>query len=238
MVSIIFALFSYIDVHEVTPTEWEAALQCPAYKGKGSPPDCGNYRLITLLSAIAKLLEIVISRRVEAHERVHPNLDINQGGFQRDRGVSFMQYILLELVGARCHYRVKAPADPRRGSPVGRGGPTYCCFIDFKKAFPSVYKQGLWVLLHKYGIQGKLWRIMHSMLAKTSSRVRAGGGTSEPYEAEHGVREGSVLSPVLFLIFINELLTVLRASGIGARWAGLWLAALLYADDVVLIADS
>ena len=54
---------------------------------------------------------------------------------------------------------------------MGRGGPTYCCFIDFKKAFPSVYKQGLWVLLHKYGIQGKLWRIMHSMLAKTSSRV-------------------------------------------------------------------
>ena len=47
-----------------------------------------------------------------------------------------------------------------------------------------------------------------------------------------------MLSPVLFLIFINELLTALRVSGIGARWAGLWLAALLYADDVVLIADS
>ena len=62
-------------------------------------------------------------------------------------------------------------------------------------------KEGLWVLLHEAGIKGKLWRVLHNTLTRTSSRVTFEGAHSTLYEAINGVREGSVLSPTLFIIF-------------------------------------
>ena len=219
---------------ETAPNDWRTAVQAPIYKGKGKLTDCGNYRLITLLSAMAKIYEIVLNKRIAVILTSKQLIDINQGGFQSKKGTLTCLYIFTELIKAR--HRAGKPGAPQH--PVGPGGPTYCLFIDFKKAFPSVYKEGLWTTLHDAGIKGKLWRILHDLLTGTSSRIRDGDLISQAYTAINGVREGSVLSPTLFLIFINGLLTTLRKLGLGAYWGSQWLGLLLYADDAVLIANS
>ena len=231
MLSLLHQMMAMAFERETVPTPWKAAIQTPIYKGKGEKVDCGNYRLITLLSAAAKMYEIILKKRVRRTLKLTQLLDINQGGFQADRGTLFCLYIMTELLRGRKR-AMSVGAAPH---PAGKG-PTYCLFIDFKKAFPSVYKEGLWVLLHEAGVKGKLWRVLHNLLTQTSSRVTFEGIHSAIYEAINGVREGSVLSPTLFIIFVNGLLKALRSLGLGAKWSLIWLGALMYADDLVLIA--
>ena len=95
--------------------------------------------------------------------------------------------------------------------------------------------------LKQAGIGGHLFRAIEAMYHNVQSSVQVGGATSAPYTIETGVREGSVLSPVLYTIFINDLLTKLHATGEGVCIAGdadCRIAVMGYADDLVLVART
>jgi hypothetical protein len=92
----------------------------------------------------------------------------------------------------------------------------YACFIDVRKALPNVYKKGLWCKVHDMGATGKIWRVLHDMYEGGTAHITVREGVmSGEYRAENGVREGLVLSPTLFIIFINGLINELEEAGLG-----------------------
>ena len=142
-----------------------------------------------------------------------------QGGFRPQRGCPDQLFSLVEILRNR-----------------GQTG-TFCCFIDVKKAFDRVFRGGLWARLWKVGVRGKLWRVLRTIYKKVESCVLVSGEKTEWFKIDTGVRQGCVLSPRLYALFINGLIDELSNAKLGVEISpGLLLASLLYADDIVLIA--
>ena len=98
-----------------------------------------------------------------------------------------------------------------------------------------MWRDGLWKTLWDTGIRGKMWRIIRNMYRNTQSCILVGKEKSEFFNIEGGVRQGCVLSPILFSIFINRLAKHLTSCGIGIAIGGEKIASLFYADDLVII---
>ena len=118
------------------------------------------------------------------------------------------------------------------------GVDSFVCFIDVKKAYDRVWRNGLWVCLADNGIEGKMWRILRSMYRVTRLSVLYDGVDSELFDVEVGVRQGDVISPLLFSIFFNGLIRDLKAKGVGVKFGNRIVSGLWYADDTSLLAGS
>ena len=81
----------------------------------------------------------------------------------------------------------------------------YCAFIDFKQAFDTVWRDGLWGKILKSGIDGKCVRFIQNMYKGIKSKVQIGHDVSDYFMCKVGVRQGENLSPFLFSIYINDL---------------------------------
>ena len=105
----------------------------------------------------------------------------------------------------------------------------YMAFVDLEKAFDRVPRKVIWWALRKLGVEEWIVRLVQGMYANARSRVRVGEGFSKEFEVKVGVHQGPVLSPLLFIIVLEALSREFRA---GVPWED------LYADDLVIIADS
>ena len=143
-----------------------------------------------------------------------------QGGFRPGRGCADQLFVLTSILKSRKRKR------------------TYCCFIDVRKAYDRVWRDGLWKALWLEGIRGKMWRIIRSLYKKIRSCIILGKEKTESFDIEVGVRQGCVISPILFSIFINRLAKEIVQSGIGVMVKDRKISILLYADDIVLIAET
>ena len=90
-------------------------------------------------------------------------------------------------------------------------GPLYTFFLDIKKAFDTVNRDMLMVKLHGKGVSGKVWRVIRAAYRQTRSKVTMHGATSAQFDLHQGVAQGCTLSPVLFVIFLDDLLRALHA---------------------------
>ena len=150
---------------------------------------------------MCKVFERIMHNRLTrwCNEQQQKPIDTNQVGFQANLCTLDLIYTLTETV------RLRAAANR----------PTYVCFVDVRKAFPSVFKAGLLFKLHQIGVRGRYWRMIKSMYASISTRILTGSGDAELgteeleslyYDVDTGVREGSILSPLLYILFIDGLL--------------------------------
>ena len=105
----------------------------------------------------------------------------------------------------------------------------YMAFVDLEKAFDQVLRTVIWWALRKLGVEGWIVRLVQGMYANAWSHVHVGEGYSEEFEVKVAVHQGSVLSPLLFIIVLEALSRELRS---GVPWED------LYADDLVIIAES
>ena len=87
------------------------------------------------------------------------------------------------------------------------------------------------------GISGKMWRVVRNLYQEVGSCVRLGKEKTDWFSLEVGLRQGCILSPVLFAVFIDRLAEEVKKVG-GARYGEIMLSLLLFADDIVLVADS
>ena len=179
----------------------------------------GSCRGITLSSVIAKTLEIILL------QRLYPALE--ERGFAYQKGISCVdaifatQEVLLNLV--------------RQGSNP------YLCFYDIEKAFDSIEFPILLQHLYDAGINGKCWRVIKNWYSQSTVRIRSNGLVSDPFVVGRGVKQGSVLSPSLFLIIIiviNSLIGHLRDKNYGTSLQGFFLGAAVHADDVRTVATN
>jgi exonuclease III len=214
-------LLNYIWENEVLPHELTLGRIVTLFKG-GDLFDPGDYRGITLLSVVYKLLSAILNSRLSVFCEKNGVLGEEQGGFREGRGCPDQLFSLYSIVGER----------------LGKKQPTFLCFIDIKKAYDKVWRDGLWLRLADSGIKGKLWRVIRGLYASTESSVFVEGKDSDLFNLDLGVRQGDVLSPLLFSIFFNGLIDLLREKGYGVKVVRRQICGLWYADDIVLLAES
>ena len=111
-------------------------------------------------------------------------------------------------------------------------------FLDVKKAFDTVWHEGLLFKLCQFGFPRYIWIIIHNWYRGSSSAVLWTSKTSRYFPVKQGVCQGAILSPLLYSIFVNDLLHLLSSSGHGVSIGGIFCGSPMYADDLALIAES
>ncbi|KAJ8456384.1 hypothetical protein ONZ51_g12159 [Trametes cubensis] len=221
--------------------DWRVNVIVSLYK-KDDPEDPNNYRGVTLISVMQKILTgVMLDRLSKAVERKNI-LTRAQAGFRKGEEAIAQVVTLAEIVRRR--YLANE-------TTVG-------VFVDFKKAYDKVPHALLWVYLHQSGVKGHFLEMLRKLYHRTEVSVRAGGGVSEPFDLKRGLRQGCLLSPILFDIFINMMLIDIGEHVV--RWnrdlftegvkvngrnpyvrGGIFpvqIQGLKYADDVISLMDS
>ena len=110
--------------------------------------------------------------------------------------------------------------------------------FDFKKAYDTVHRIKLWSCLEGAGLEGRMVEFLRAAYQECKCQVKVGDMVSESFDVVKGLRQGCVLSPVLFSLYINSLVNRLREAGIGVEGRGQRIPALLYANDMVTLVDD
>jgi len=121
---------------------------------------------------------------------------------------------------------------------VHEGSAVYACFLDASKAFDLVRHEILFSRLLDRNFPVQLIRLLMSWYKDQRMCVRWDGSFLDSFCVSNGVRQGGVLSPILFTIYVDDLLEDLSKLGIGCYWDSLFAGSVCYADDLVLLAPS
>ena len=121
---------------------------------------------------------------------------------------------------------------------VQKNGKFYTCFVDFQKAFDKVWRTGLLHKLLKFNIRGKFYDMIKNIYSKTYSCIKNNGSFSAIFETNTGVKQGEPLSPLLFNIYLNDLVEYLGVNSMTPTLNEVKINSLLYADDLALVATS
>ena len=198
----------------VLPSQWKHAEIIPI------PKKDGEWRPISLLLIISKLAEkLVRARLMEARSEPHVNLF----GFETARGVddatAFMRHLTAQVGNKSKKLKI-------------------ALFIDFEKAFELISKEAILDILATEGIKGKLLRWLNDYMTRRTAHVKYRGFTSAEFLLRAGTPQGSILSPPLFNIAMNELLHLLDETDMKSRLAQETLQNISYADDLGLTLTS
>ena len=115
----------------------------------------------------------------------------------------------------------------------------FACFVDFRKAFDSVWHEGLFFKLKKIGIRGKTLGLIKDIYKKTNCAVKSGNVITSFLDYTKGVRQGCLLSPKRFNIYVNDLCETMNNDNDGDIFLEEHKAnILMYADDLIIIFES
>ena len=221
---------------EDIPEDWLRAIVVPLFK-KGDKSICDNWRGISLLSVVGKVFTHIILRRLVAV--VDPKISECQAGFRKARGCADQIFSLRRIMEQA--KRLKKPL--------------YMCFVDLKAAYDTVNREALLLILAQYGVSEKLCNIIRALYTETKAAVRVEGELTDWFDIVNGLRQGCLLSPILFNVYIDHVLKIAlkgyegnvriefrmpdgrRARGDLCEGVERVME-LLYADDLVIICET
>ena len=177
-----------------------------------------NHRGITIGSIFLKILEIMAANE-ELRQKIDSTTNNLQVGFTRARSPSMASLLITEAV-AEAHHR---------------STPVYIATLDARKAFDVVCHRILKMKLYETDISSGLWMILDNLYTDSQECVRWRGGDSDPFFSKQGVKQGSIISPMLYKAYINGLLDTLQQNHLGAFIGGFFVGSPACADDVLLI---
>ena len=201
------------------PSPWRIA-EIVAIPKKGKPlTEPSSYRPISLLSCVGKLAERLVQQRLQHWLEAAGKINPNQAGFRRghstlDQLARVTQSIFDALEVPRTKH-----TRPQRA---------VLALLDFTAAYDRVWRDALWAKMGRLGVPGCAIRWIRALLSDRRARVRWGGATSKWRVFQEGLPQGSVLAPLLWLIYINDLTVAADDST----------TASLFADDVAVLATA
>ena len=230
--SFLLNLYNKAWENERIPDDWGHGTLVLLYKGKNTPRDkLTNYRPITLLTTLWKTYMKLINNRLMQYLRENKLISPFQAGFQKRKGCLQHVAAITEICRRRKYYKKK----------------TILTFFDISKAYDSVPQNELWYKMGKIGVGGKMLNVIREMYSHQHSSVKTPLGISDPYQMSLGVRQGCVLSPTLFNIYINDIFEHTHWNPVMCNppkrkpkrnaWTNP-VHMFLYADDIVTLCDN
>ena len=222
-VSFLHILFNICFDTGVIPSDWGKCVINPIPKSCTSDRrDPLSYKGIALAPSMYKIYCFILNERLSNWSEQNGKIIDEQNGFRKKRSTVDHLSSLTSLI------------DTRRKRKLS----TYCAFIDFSKAYDCINRDILWGMLSSIGVSGKLFGAIRSLYSSISSCVRINHLTTDWFNVSSGLRQGCCLSPLLFNLFINEVALQIKSRGKGVQVGNDIVSILLYADDVVLLADN
>jgi hypothetical protein len=215
-------LFNKVFDSGIYPSDWAKAIVVPIFK-KGDAHQPDNYRGISLINTACKCFTSILNKRLYSWLEENKMIVENQAGFRKKYSTTDHIFTLYSAI-QKCLNK--------------KGQKVYVAFVDFRKAFDSVSHEMLFKTIEDRGIKGKFYVTVRSMYESLMACIRIKNDLSEFFDCPVGVRQGCVLSPTLFSLFINQLATHINVSGVhGIQLLPnlLDLFILLFADDIALI---
>lgn len=194
-----------LDTGEV-PLDWRQAWVVPIFK-KGERHLAANYRPVSLISITCKILEHVVHSSIMKHFDHHAILTNCQHGFRRKRSCETQLIVTVHEIARQ----------------LAEGAQVDAILLDFSKAFDKVPHARLLTKLAYYGVRNDTLKWISAFLSQRQQQVALEGVLSSPVGVQSGVPQGTVLGPLLFLAFINDLPESVQFSSVK-----------LFADDSLL----
>ena len=218
-IKLLVKLFNTISNLGYFPKEWNFGLLTLIHRD-GDTDEENNYRAITLNSCLGKMFCTLL------HNRLSPLLEQQnifckeQAGFRKNHRTTDHIFLLRKIVRTY----------------TSQNSYLYTCFVDFSKAFDSIWRQALFQKISNLGIHGKFLHIIRSIYTTTTNSIIYKDKLSETFISNKGVKQGDTLSSTLFNLFINDLPDIFKFAGNNAIPIGnTEISCLKYADDLVIM---
>ena len=216
-------LFNLVLSKGAFPSLWSKGYIVPIHKS-GNTDDPNNYIRICISSCLGNFFTLIMNTRLNDFLESNKITNKSQIGFRKNCGTADHLLVLKTLIDV---YKLKRK-------------PIFACFIDFRKAYDSVWREGLLFKLIINGCSKNFIRIMLSMYSSvnTCTSVKLREGITPFFKSYVGVKQGCNLSPTLFNLFINDIPNMFDSSCAPVNFGDTDLSCLLYADDLVIFSES
>ena len=212
-------LFNKIFLHSFVPVAMTDVMIIPILKSNlKDSSDSENYRPIAVSNSISKILEKCMLNRLGTYLQTSDN----QFGFKRSHSTETCIFALKQVLN---YYR-------------DAGSPVFVCFLDIKSAFDRVSHNKLFLKLLDRGVPKYLLSLLIVWYGKQQLYISWAGIMSSSFNMTNGIRQGSLISPLLFSLYLDEMSLELNTARIGCHIGGHAMNHLAYADDLVLLAPS
>ena len=219
-------LFNKIFNVGVFPDAWSKSIIVPIFK-KGDASNPENYRGVSLLSVISKVFTYMLNKRLTTWAEEEHKVCEEQAGFRKNYATTDHIFTLISMI--------------RKSVYKSNNGKLYVAFIDFLKAFDTVNRDSLWFVLRNVYLSKKMIRMLQGIYSSVQSCVRWGSEVSDFFNCPSGVKQGCILSPLLFSLLITEVADKVKIKGKhGFQFLpGLQeIFLLLFADDICLLSTT
>ena len=205
--------------HSFVPSQFTRGSILPLVKdNNGNRSDINNYRGITISPIASKILEHLLKSMLSPFLETNPL----QFGFKKKSSTAHAVYCLKETIN---HY-------------VDNGSRVFCAFLDASKAFDRLVHAGLFMKLIARKVPIILLDIIIFWYSHLVCRVKWDGYFSEWFSVIAGVRQGGILSPHFYCLYVEDLIEILKSKNVGCHILSIFLAAIIYADDMAILAPS
>ena len=204
----------------IIPEEWKVAKIRLIYKGGKESPE--NFRPIALLSSIYKIFTSIINKRINFLIHNFNLIPEHQSGFYKGRSTASRIWVLISIIN---HQKLI-------------NDNLHVLYLDIKKAYDSVEPDYLVETLNILGFPTTFIKLMENIYNNSIASILTNSGTTDPFIISKGVKQGCPLSPTLFIIFIEPLLSWLNDSQLGVHIKDICHTVGGFADDLIVTTSS